>query len=1467
MILSALAALILIIAVFAYRKVAASRLVRFFLAVSVAVTALMLAIWFGLNAITGAGINDSVFYHMATGLGGGDVSQYAGTIAAAVAGVVAVFICCYLLYRRLPVAIAPKRWGNTLVMGLLAASFGANPFMHDIARHFSREYLTVQQTEGFVDPVLGATPAKKKNLIVLYLESTERTYFDEKEFPGLVEDLRPIEAQAQSFTHIGQSIGAGFTIGGMVAGQCGVPLLLSGTENSMHVSNFLTGATCLGDLLKQGGYHTEYFGGASKEFAGKGSFYESHGFDKVTGLEDLQPTLADPAYIGPWGLQDDTLFGLAKDKLDALAKGPDPFALVMLTLDTHHPNGHGSTNHGCKDVIYGDGSNAMLQSVKCEDKLAAAFIKSIQDSPYAKDTVIVVLSDHLAMVNGAASELAQVERNNLFMILQPGAKPSMNARNGSTLDVGPTVMAALGFDVPQIGFGVNLFGKPQTLAEKLPEGAQRSDMFADYLMGFQKVYARLWDYPKIADGFYVNVEANEAQFGPASFKVPALMRVGETGDLEDVTIADPLSDKTLAGMALSLPGDAPLLWVDACTTLAPLAKLDPTTGMCVASGALGAADFAVLPMAKSGFVAKDALTLTAGAVDQKLLQTRFTALRTGLVASGALPTDAAMDSLNYLGRNILIRSAASEQGASFVRLLTMTTLDTGADIVLGRGISLVGIAPDGRTDLMGYLDSCEPKPDATPVNFQAIIREAGPAYSAYAVVAHDSAVCDAGHAVLDAAVAGLELPKLKELAFRQPYIGLIRPNGVTDETLGTIGGKLLIHYHRDGAGLKIMADMPAVVAPADVAQAQVVAPAPVAPTPVVAPAPVVAPIATAAAAPVIVAQAAAIAPVAVVAPAAVAPVVAAPAAAAVTPAAQDPTAICVLPPLLDFAEIATPAMEANRLYPLTNALADPAVQLKNGWWDAEEFGHWIGADHAEISLTLPEGTAQSLEIAGAPYGQAKVSVELWVGDTSLGSADLADGRAASFDVNVLPKNQPLNLSLVFAGALRCPASDGISSDARNLRAMIQSIKLVGKAGKVAPVAAKVDAVVCIVPPEAKLQDPTVALKVGTPNLISEAANGSMAFGKGWWTEEPFGRWIGADSAEIAVILPEGDLALEMAISGKIYAANGLPIEVRYQDNLLVSGTFAADKPLVVPTDGLPRGVPVVLTLGFTQAAQACPKARGEAEDTRRLVALIDTISLRETDAKLQKAALGPLPPVAHAGGALGQTSVTDSIDALRANSAFYDRFEIDLSWTSDRQLICLHDWKDSFSHRFGFETKGPVSLVEFKKLLGDGNLQNCTLDTLATWMLSHPDKRVITDVKEGNLEALALIAKSYPKLRDQFLPQAYQPEEIAKIKAMGFKDVIWTLYRYNGDEAAVIKQLKKQRVLALTMNEKRAATGLALRVLDATGVQSYVHTVDDAAKAGCYANLGIAGVYTDSLRGPFPSQKGTATDTCVGLNG
>ena len=62
--------------------------------------------------------------------------------------------------------------------------------------------------------------------------------------------------------------------------------------------------------------------------------------------------------------------------------------MFISTMDTHHPYGHVSKS--CKVQQYKDGANSMLNAVACADELIARFIKQIQDSPYGKNTIIVV---------------------------------------------------------------------------------------------------------------------------------------------------------------------------------------------------------------------------------------------------------------------------------------------------------------------------------------------------------------------------------------------------------------------------------------------------------------------------------------------------------------------------------------------------------------------------------------------------------------------------------------------------------------------------------------------------------------------------------------------------------------------------------------------------------------------------------------------------------------------------------------------------------------------------------------------------------------------------------------------------------------------------------------------------------------------------------------------------------------------
>lgn len=68
-------------------------------------------------------------------------------------------------------------------------------------------------------------PDPKLNLVYIYGESLERTYFDNEAFPDLTPELGALKNEGLDFSHTQQLPGTDYTIAGMVASQCGIPLL------------------------------------------------------------------------------------------------------------------------------------------------------------------------------------------------------------------------------------------------------------------------------------------------------------------------------------------------------------------------------------------------------------------------------------------------------------------------------------------------------------------------------------------------------------------------------------------------------------------------------------------------------------------------------------------------------------------------------------------------------------------------------------------------------------------------------------------------------------------------------------------------------------------------------------------------------------------------------------------------------------------------------------------------------------------------------------------------------------------------------------------------------------------------------------------------------------------------------------------------------------------------------------------
>jgi glycerophosphoryl diester phosphodiesterase len=353
----------------------------------------------------------------------------------------------------------------------------------------------------------------------------------------------------------------------------------------------------------------------------------------------------------------------------------------------------------------------------------------------------------------------------------------------------------------------------------------------------------------------------------------------------------------------------------------------------------------------------------------------------------------------------------------------------------------------------------------------------------------------------------------------------------------------------------------------------------------------------------------------------------------------------------------------------------------------------------------------------------------------------------------------------------------------------------------------------------------------------------ISFGKGWWGGEPAGRWIGDDVAHLSLLLPSEPRGLGLRLEIVAYPSANNDIALQYGQVDLRTLESSEDTRLSFDVSRLPRDEPVTLSINTGKQEAGCPALHKKSRDNRALRYMLKSIEL--VPAKYNPIGLA----VAHGGGRLSGTAITNSFDALQRNRDRFEAFEIDFEWTEDGDLVCLHDWSQSFASRFGDESKPPLSLSEFRLRLAQTpeSARNCDLEGLAGWMRANPNKLIVTDVKSKLLPAHELIAARHPDLLSQFVPQAQQPGEIGILRSMGFTNVVWTLYRFGSDAKKVVELAKLERPDAITMPESFANKGLLKFVATATDLPVLVHTVNDEASVSCLMHQGAAGIYSDDL--------------------
>ena len=428
---------------------------------------------------------DSILFTLGSGLQGAESGLVMGfllqaALPALVCGSALIFLLCFRPKKALP--FWPKQWlvrCLTVAVCLYSAGYaiaitGMTAYVHGLLQPF-----TILE-DAYADPrdVPITFPEEKRNLIVIYLESMECTFFS-REHGGamdreLIPELWELARDNVSFSHtqgpggfrcVG---GTTWTTGSILGQSSGVPLKPPGIFTGYGPGDtFLPGLTTLTDILHENGYYQELIVGSDAAFGNIQAMYATHSIDRIRDVYTAYDDgIAPQDYYVWWGMEDAKVFAYAKQELETLSALDQPFALTLQTIDTHHVGGYVCPE--CPTMHEEQYSNVL----SCSSARVAAFVDWLRQQPYYDDTTIVICGDHPSMDNVYIKHLVPDDyvRRVYNCFINPAAVPvTCENREFTTLDIFPTTLAALGCTIPgnRLGLGTDLFSGRPTLAEEM----------------------------------------------------------------------------------------------------------------------------------------------------------------------------------------------------------------------------------------------------------------------------------------------------------------------------------------------------------------------------------------------------------------------------------------------------------------------------------------------------------------------------------------------------------------------------------------------------------------------------------------------------------------------------------------------------------------------------------------------------------------------------------------------------------------------------------------------------------------------------------------------------------------------------------------------------------------------------------------------------------------------------------------
>jgi hypothetical protein len=358
-------------------------------------------------------------------------------IACGVVGLLLVALLTVKFSQKIFNALHGRRQGTVLLFLLILSLFSTGGIILTARKSFTGVGISGELegkdqilTDLHLEPTsylkiedIYATPGK--NIVVIYLESLEQNFLDEKIFPNLTPNLHKLIKEWNFYDNYVEVPGTGWTVGALYSTMHGLPAFFGIKGHKIFSEVEESNVISFGKILEKAGYKKFYLNGASLDYAEKRDMlrldgYEAAGSDELSSNYDRHE----------WGVRDKEIFKEAKNKFLELSKSGSPFNLTLLTVDLHFPDGLPDESLREKIGIDLQGSEYVVKST---DYLLGDFLNFLKQQPNYEDTVIFILPDHTLMGNTlmtpAVKKLKQKERK-LFLLTNAEIKtyPNLNEK-------------------------------------------------------------------------------------------------------------------------------------------------------------------------------------------------------------------------------------------------------------------------------------------------------------------------------------------------------------------------------------------------------------------------------------------------------------------------------------------------------------------------------------------------------------------------------------------------------------------------------------------------------------------------------------------------------------------------------------------------------------------------------------------------------------------------------------------------------------------------------------------------------------------------------------------------------------------------------------------------------------------------------------------------------------------------------